>query len=67
MHHGIIWWPKYGAREIWCRSLEKHNLRYTIYIGDYDSSCHKGLLEARPYGDTEVKKSDYMCWPCMYR
>jgi hypothetical protein len=26
MHHGIIWWPKYGAREIWCRSLEKHNL-----------------------------------------
>lgn len=49
----------YGAREIWCRSLAKHNSRYTIYIGDGDSSSHKGIVEARPYGDTEVKKSDY--------
>ena len=43
---------------MWCRSLEKHNLRYTIYIGDRDTASHKGIVEAIPYGDTPVQKSD---------
>ena len=43
---------------MWCRSLEKNNLRYTIYIGDGDSASHRGIVKAAPYGDTPVQKSD---------
>lgn len=38
--------------------MDKHNLRYTIYIGDGDSASHKAIVEAAPYGDTIVTKSD---------
>jgi hypothetical protein len=49
----------FGAKNMWCRSLEKHNLRYTIYIGDGDSSSYKGICEAKPYGDDiKIEKSD---------
>ena len=48
----------YGAEKIWCRSLAKHNLQYTTYIGDGDSASHKRIIEAAPYGDTLVEKSD---------
>ena len=48
----------YGAKKIWCRSLAKHNLRYTTYIGDGDSASHKGILEAALYADILVEKSD---------
>ena len=43
---------------MWCKSLQKHNLRYTIYIGDGDSASHKRIVDANPYEETPVKKSD---------
>ena len=37
-----------GALEIWGRSLEKHQLAYTTYVGDGDSSSFKRLSESDP-------------------
>ena len=39
---------KDSAVEIFCRSVEKHNLRYTVYIGDGDASSFGEVKEA-PY------------------
>ena len=48
----------FGAEQMWCRSLKKHNLRYTIYIGDGDSASYERIVHANPYGETPVQKSD---------
>ena len=32
-----------GAKAMWSRSVDKHNLRYTIFVGDGDSSTHKAI------------------------
>ena len=34
-----------GAKEMWSRSVEKHNLRYTVFVGDGDSSTHKNIKD----------------------
>lgn len=38
------------------RSVNKHQVRYTTYIGDGDSKTFKGILKAEPYGKDVVKK-----------
>ena len=48
-----------GALEIWKRSVSKHNLRYTTYIGDGDSKTHTTIVDEKPYGpECDIKKSD---------
>ena len=43
-----------GARSVFERSIEKHNLRYTSFYGDGDS---KGFASVKDvYGDVEVEK-----------
>ena len=48
----------YGAIEIYNRSVDFHNLRYTGYIGDGDSSFYASVVKAAPYGDIEIKKME---------
>ena len=43
-----------GALRIWQRSVEKHNLRYTVVISDGDSKTIKHLNDNRPYGEIEI-------------
>jgi hypothetical protein len=47
----------HGAKIMWCRSLDKHNLRYATYIGDGDSASDKLVVGANPYDDTVIKRS----------
>ena len=35
-----------GAEEIFLRSIEKRRLRYTLFVGDGDSSCYGKVAEA---------------------
>ena len=37
-----------------CRSIAKHKLRYTEYIGDSDTSSFSVVSEWKPCGDTEI-------------
>lgn len=37
-------------------SLQMHGIIYKTLVADGDSSVHKKILEARPYGDTVVEK-----------
>lgn len=49
----------HGIKLLWGRSLEKHNLRYTTFIGDGDSSSYKSVCDMMPYGpDVVIEKSD---------
>ena len=43
-----------GAMEIWRRSLEKHQLVYTTYVGDGDSSSFKRLSTSDPYNQLNL-------------
>ena len=46
-----------GAVSIFSRSVDKHKLRYTEYIGDGDSSSFQEVEKAKPYGkDIVIKK-----------
>ncbi|XP_011882790.1 PREDICTED: uncharacterized protein LOC105570297 [Vollenhovia emeryi] len=47
-----------AAVEMFSRSEELHNIRYSSYIGDGDSKTFKGIFESRPYGEdcTILKK-----------
>ena len=47
-----------GAIRIWQRSVEKHNLRYTVVISDGDSKTIKHLNDNRPYGEIEITKHE---------
>uniref|UniRef100_A0A7M5UK02 Mutator-like transposase domain-containing protein n=1 Tax=Clytia hemisphaerica TaxID=252671 RepID=A0A7M5UK02_9CNID len=42
-----------GAKEIFLRSIDKYNLKYTVFVGDGDSSCFGSVKEAceEVYGD----------------
>ena len=42
---------KDSAVEIFCRSVQKHNLRYTVYVGDGDTSSlrKKGVKSSTTY------------------
>ena len=48
-----------GAVAIFSRSVNKHNIRYTGYLGDGDSSSFGTVCENKPYGDCEIQK--YEC------
>ena len=48
-----------GAITMFADSIKKHNLRYTSYIGDGDSSSFKLVQESKPYGDNvEIIKKE---------
>ena len=54
---------KDSAVEIFCRSVEKHNLRYTVNIGDEDTSSFGEVKEAiykKFQNNYPVKKKDYI-------
>lgn len=37
--------------ELFSRSVEKHGIMYTNYVGDGDSKTYTGIINAKPYGD----------------
>ena len=39
-----------GVLGLYQRSIEKHNLRYSPFIGDGDSSAYKTIESTMPYG-----------------
>ena len=49
-----------GAIEVFTCSIEKHNLRYTTYVGDGDSSSFAAVKKAtqEKYGDYPLEKED---------
>ena len=59
-HHGSAdAMEKDLAVEMFCRSVEKHNLRYTLYISDGDTSSFSKVMEAlynKFQNDYPVKK-----------
>lgn len=44
--------------EMFRRSLENLGVRFLYYVGDGDSKTYKGVVEAAPYGETEVTKKE---------
>ena len=40
-----------GAVLVFMRPVEQHQLRYTSYIGDGDSSSYSDVVNSRPYGE----------------
>lgn len=42
--------------DMFARSEEKYNLRYTRFTGDGDTNAYKSVSESRPYGDTVIEK-----------
>lgn len=40
--------------KMFSRSVDKHQVQYTTYIGDGDSKTFKGILNAEPYGEDVV-------------
>ena len=47
-----------GTIDIFKRSVQKHNLCYTTFIGDGDSSSYPAVVEENPYQGKEVKKGE---------
>jgi NH3-dependent NAD+ synthetase len=45
-----------GAVAIFTRSVDMHGVRYTKCLWDGDSKGFMKVVEARPYGETEVEK-----------
>ncbi|EFN76330.1 hypothetical protein EAI_16762, partial [Harpegnathos saltator] len=45
-----------GIIEMFQQSLDKHDVRYAIYIGDADTKTYISLLEASPYNDKFIVK-----------
>ena len=43
-----------GAVEIFASSVQKHNLRYSKYLGDRDTGSFNKVVESKPYGDEIV-------------
>ena len=51
-----------GAVDIFCRSVEKHNLRYLEYLGDRDTEAFLKVAESKPYGDgVTINKLECVC------
>lgn len=48
-------------KEMFSRSEEKFNVKYTNYIGDGDSKTFKALLDLQPYGEDVVFKKVNVC------
>lgn len=40
-----------AAIELFKESVEKNDVKFPIYVGDGDSSTHKNIVDAKPYGD----------------
>ena len=48
-----------GIKEMFNRSLEKYDVKYTTYIGDGDSSSYSTIAAAKPYGpDVNIMKKE---------
>eukprot|EP00794_Sanderia_malayensis_P002423 gene2423-2792_t len=48
-----------GAVMMFRRSIEKHQLRYTSYIGDGDSSSYGDVASSQPYGEgIQIEKKE---------
>ena len=47
-----------GIIQMFQRSEELHGAKYTNYIGDGDSHTFRGVLNAEPYEDVIIKKSE---------
>ncbi|XP_074645896.1 uncharacterized protein LOC141902155 [Tubulanus polymorphus] len=47
-----------GAVRIFGRSENHHNIQYTEYLGDGDSSSFKSVSESKPYGPVEIVKKE---------
>ncbi|KAI8731216.1 Short-chain collagen C4 [Biomphalaria glabrata] len=45
-----------GAVNIFMRSVETRNIRYTQYLGDGDSSSYKKVVDSKPYGEKPIEK-----------
>ena len=45
-----------GTKEIFSRSIDKHGLRYTEFLGDGDSKSYHDLVQSKIYGDVPVQK-----------
>ena len=47
-----------AALEIWARSVGKHHLAYTTYVGDGNSSSFKRLSDSDQYNGEEVVRKE---------
>ncbi|KYN14574.1 hypothetical protein ALC57_13208, partial [Trachymyrmex cornetzi] len=47
-----------GVLEMFQRLIELHDVKYTNYIDDGDSTTFKGVTDSKPYGDIIVKKKE---------
>ena len=47
-----------AVKKIWQKSVAKHGLRYTTYIGDGDSKGHAAVRHMQVYGDIDVVKEE---------
>lgn len=45
-----------AAVTIFQRSLEKHGVRYSNFLGDGDSKAYKAVCDSKPYGDFQIEK-----------
>lgn len=49
--------------EMFSRSEELYNVKYSTYIGDGDSKTFKGIIDSQPYKDFTIhkKSASIMC------
>ena len=45
-----------AAHRLWCRSVQKHNFRYTQMLSDGDSAAFKAVKDSHCYGDVVIEK-----------
>lgn len=45
-----------AAVNIFSRSQQERDVRYTQFLGDGDSKAYKCVIESKPYGDVKIKK-----------
>ena len=46
------------AVRLWSRSVEKHKLRYTVFLGDGDSKAFDKLVELEIYGNIKIVREE---------
>lgn len=42
------------------RSVDRHGVKYGTYIDDGDSKTYKGIVDAKPYGETLVSREELL-------
>ena len=45
------------TKDIFARSVTKHKLRYTRFIGDGDTNTYKTVVDSKPYGNFMIHKN----------